>query len=510
MTDPPTPDPMGDAADTAPPTPTKEPTDTTERRRHRVVIVGGGFAGLYAAKQLGIDPEIAVTLVDRRNFHLFQPMLYQVATGALSPGEIAQPLRSVLRKQRNTTVILGEAVGLDPERREVLMSDGGPIPYDSLIVATGAHHTYFGHDEWAPFAPGLKTLEDATEIRRRILIAFEAAERESNPELRRAWMTFVLVGGGPTGVELAGSLGEIARDTLKRDFRSIDPRETRIILIEAMDRILPTYPPSRSASAKRQLERLGVVVRLRTRVTDIDAEGVTVELPDEGSGGKADTSDVDAPKPPPIIERIPAKTVLWGAGVMTSQFVRKVAAATDAPMDRAGRILVEPDLTVPGHPEIFVVGDAAVQPWKPDRATPGVAQGAMQGGTHAAKTIRRRLLGRPTEPFRYSNHGDVAVIGRLAGVTDIPWLGPFGQQGGLTAWMLWLGIHIAYLIGFANRFVVLTRWGFSFLTRGRSARLITGRTLLPPIFEPEPPAAPPLDPDEAYASAEAKAETTSD
>ncbi len=231
---------------------------TKDRPRHRVVIVGGGFAGLYAAKQLGIDPEVALTVVDRRNFHLFQPMLYQVATGALSPGEIAQPLRNVLRKQRNTTVILGEAVGLDPERREVLLSDGGPIAYDTLIVATGAHHTYFGRDDWAKVAPGLKTLEDATEIRRRILIAFEAAEREADPELRRAWMTFVLVGGGPTGVELAGSLGEIARDTLKRDFRAIDPADARIILVEAMDRVLPVYPPDRSASAKRQLEKLGV------------------------------------------------------------------------------------------------------------------------------------------------------------------------------------------------------------------------------------------------------------
>jgi NADH dehydrogenase len=254
------------------------------RPRHRVVIVGGGFGGLYAAKQLGIDPEVALTIVDRRNFHLFQPMLYQVATGALSPGEIAQPLRSILRRQRNTTVILGEAVGLDPDRREVLLSDGGPIAYDTLIVATGAHHTYFGRDEWAPFAPGLKTIEDATEIRRRILLAFETAEREADPDLRRSWMTFVLVGGGPTGVELAGSLGEIARDTLRRDFRAIDPRETRIVLVEALDRILPTYPPGQSASAKRQLERLGVEVRLRTRVTDIDETGVTVAIASGGDG----------------------------------------------------------------------------------------------------------------------------------------------------------------------------------------------------------------------------------
>jgi NADH dehydrogenase len=448
------------------------------RPRHRVVIVGGGFGGLYAAKQLGIDPEVALTIVDRRNFHLLQPMLYQVATGALSPGEIAQPLRSILRRQRNTTVILGEAVGLDPDRREVLLSDGGPIAYDTLIVATGAHHTYFGRDEWAPFAPGLKTIEDATEIRRRILLAFETAEREADPDLRRSWMTFVLVGGGPTGVELAGSLGEIARDTLRRDFRAIDPRETRIVLVEALDRILPTYPPGQSASAKRQLERLGVEVRLRTRVTDIDETGVTVAIASGGDG--ADGAE-------PVTEVIAARTVLWGAGVIASSFARRVAEATDAPTDRNGRVLVEPDLTIPGHPEIFVVGDAAVEPWKDDRATPGVCQGAMQGGIHAARTIRRRILGRPTEAFRYSNHGDVAVIGRLAGVTDIPWMGPLGRQSGFAAWLLWLGIHIAYLIGFANRIVVLTRWASSFLTHGRGTRLITGGPLLPIIEEPEPP-----------------------
>jgi NADH dehydrogenase len=448
------------------------------RPRHRVVIVGGGFGGLYAAKQLGIDPEVALTIVDRRNFHLFQPMLYQVATGALSPGEIAQPLRSILRRQRNTTVILGEAVGLDPDRREVLLSDGGPIAYDTLIVATGAHHTYFGRDEWAPFAPGLKTIEDATEIRRRILLAFETAEREADPDLRRSWMTFVLVGGGPTGVELAGSLGEIARDTLRRDFRAIDPRETRIVLVEALDRILPTYPPGQSASAKRQLERLGVEVRLRTRVTDIDETGVTVAI--ASGGDEADGAE-------PVTEVIAARTVLWGAGVIASSFARRVAEATDAPTDRNGRVLVEPDLTIPGHPEIFVVGDAAVEPWKDDRATPGVCQGAMQGGIHAARTIRRRILGRPTEAFRYSNHGDVAVIGRLAGVTDIPWMGPLGRQSGFAAWLLWLGIHIAYLIGFANRIVVLTRWASSFLTHGRGTRLITGGPLLPIIEEPEPP-----------------------
>jgi NADH dehydrogenase len=448
------------------------------RTRHRVLIVGGGFAGLYAARSLRSDPEVAVTVLDRRNFHLFQPMLYQVATGALSPGEIAQPLRSILSKQRNATVILGEAVGLDVEAREVQVRDGGSIGYDSLIVATGAHHSYFGHDDWARFAPGLKTLEDATEIRRRILIAFEAAEREADPERRREWMTFVLVGGGPTGVELAGSLGEIAHDTLKRDFRAIHPSDARIILIEALDRVLPPYPPDRSASASKQLARLGVQVRVGTRVTEIDDHSVHV----------VPTADPAAPE-----EIIPARTVLWGAGVTASSFAKVVAAAAGAETDRAGRVLVGPDLTVPDHPEIFVVGDAAVQPWKEGRPTPGVAQGAIQGGTYAAKVIRRRILGRPYEPYRYSNHGDVAVIGRLSGVTDIPWMGPFGRQGGFTAWLLWLGIHLVYLIGFANRIVVLVRWAGSFLTHGRGTRLITGAELLPPIEEPEPPVVSPPD-----------------
>jgi NADH:ubiquinone reductase (H+-translocating) len=443
--------------------------DPAPARRHRVLVVGGGFGGLYAAKGLSKDPRVDLTIVDRRNFHLFQPLLYQVATGALSPGEIAQPLRSIFRKRPNTTVLLGEAVGLDPDAREVAMSDGGPIPYDTLVVAAGAHFSYFGNDDWARHAPGLKSLDDALEVRRRILIAFEAAEREHDPERRREWMTFVVVGGGPTGVELAGALGEIANDTLKRDFRSIDPSQTRIVLVEAMDRILPPYPPDRSASAKRQLEKLGVEVRTGTKVVHIDDRCVRVAI---GDGE----------------ERWPARTVLWAAGVQVSSFVSAVAKATGAEQDRAGRILVAPDLTIPGHPEIFVVGDAAVQPWKEGRPTPGVAQGGIQGGSYASRVIRRRLSGEATQPFQYSNHGDVAVIGRLAGVTDIPWMGPFGRQGGFTAWALWLLIHISYLIGFANRVVVVTRWGWSFFTHGRGSRLITGSPLLPPIEEPEPPA----------------------
>ena len=446
--------------------------DKRRMASHRVVIVGGGFGGLNAARELGRDPRVTVTLVDRRNFHLFQPLLYQVATGALSPGDIAQPLRSILRRNRNTTVLLGEAVGIDLEQRRVLMSDGGPLPYDTLVVATGARHSYFGNDDWAAHAPGLKSIDDATEIRRRILIAFEAAEREQNPERRHEWMTFVVVGGGPTGVELAGALGEISNDTLRRDFRSIHPPDARIILVEALDRVLPPYPPDRSASAKRQLERLGVEVRTGTRVVHIDERSVRVQV------GDAE-------------QEIPARTVLWAAGVQASSFARAVATATGAETDRAGRIVVGRDLTIPGHPDIFAVGDDAVQPWKKGRPVPGVAQGAIQPGQYVGKAIRARLDGKPGAPFRFTDKGDVAVIGRLAGVTNIGWLGPFGKQAGFIAWLMWLVIHIFYLIGFANRIVVVVRWAWSFFTAGRGTRLITGSPLLPPIEDPAPPAGAP-------------------
>jgi NADH dehydrogenase len=446
-----------------------EPTSPSRPRPHRVVIVGGGFAGLYATRELRkAGDRVAVTLVDRRNHHLFQPLLYQVATGALSPGDIAQPLRSIFRRQHNTTVLLGEATGIDPDARRVRFRDGLDLPYDTLIVATGARHSYFGHDEWAPYAPGLKTIDDATEIRRRILIAFEAAEREADPARRREWMTFVLVGGGPTGVELAGALGEIANDTLRSDFRSIHPQDAEIVLIEALDRVLPTYPADRSASAQRQLERLGVTVRTGTRVTDIGEACVRVE---DQRGG----------------EEIRARTVLWAAGVLAASFGRSVAEAVGAETDRSGRILVDRGLTIPGHPEIFVVGDAAVQPWKKDRPVPGVAQGGIQGGGYAGRTVLARLRDQPVEPFRYRDKGDVAVIGRLRGVTNISWMGPFGRQGGFIAWALWLGIHLVYLIGFANRIVVTVRWAWSFLTRGRSTRLITGQLEVLPIERPEPP-----------------------
>jgi NADH dehydrogenase len=465
------------AADSASSTAAEPPAASTPSR-HRVLIIGGGFGGLNVARGLGKDPRVDVTLVDRRNHHVFQPLLYQVATGALAPGEIAQPLRSILRRNANTTVLLGEAVGLDPDRREVILSDGGPIAYDTLVVATGARHSYFGHDDWAPFAPGLKSIDDATDIRRRILIAFEAAEREAVEARRLEWMTFVVVGGGATGVELAGALGEIANDTLRRDFRSINPAESRILLVEAMDRVLPTYPPDRSRSAKRQLEKLGVTVRLRTRVVAIDDTSVRV-VP------------ADAPAPPaaaPAEERIPARTVLWAAGVQVTSFARTVAKATGTETDRAGRTPVGPNLTIPGHPEIFVIGDAAVAPWRKDRPVPGVAQGGIQGGKYAAKAIRARLDGKQAAAFHFRDRGDVAVIGRKAGVTNIGWLGPFGRQSGFIAWSLWLGIHIVYLIGFANRLVVVVRWAWSFFTHGRGSRLITGQPLVPEIEQPEPPA----------------------
>jgi NADH dehydrogenase len=441
---------------------------------HRVLIIGGGFGGLHAAQVLGKDPRVTVTLVDRRNFHTFQPLLYQVATGAISPGDIAQPLRSILRKRENTSVLLGEAIGIDPDKREVTLSDGGPVPYDTLIVATGARHSYFGNDQWAPNAPGLKSVDDALEIRRRILIAFEAAEREQNLERRREWMTFVVIGGGPTGVELAGALGEIANDTLKRDFRSIHSPDARIILVEALDRVLPPYPADRSRSAKKQLGQLGVDVRVGTRVTDVDSHKVTVVH--DG-----------------VEETIPARTTLWAAGVQASTFVRRVAEATGAQTDRAGRIIVGRDLTVPGHPEIFALGDAAVQPWKDGKPVPGIAQGAIQSGSCAAKAVQARLDGRDPGTFKYTDKGDVAVIGRMHGVTNIRWLGPLGKQGGWLAWMMWLAIHIFYLIGFANRIVVLVRWAWSFFTSGRGTRLITGTPLLPPIEEPAPPAWAPED-----------------
>jgi NADH dehydrogenase len=431
---------------------------------HRVVIVGGGFGGLYAARDLDIAA-VDLTVVDRRNFHLFQPLLYQVATGALSPGEIAQPLRAILRRQRWTEVLLTQAVALDAAARVVRTSDGGEIPYDTLVVATGARHAYFGHDDWATVAPGLKSIEDATEMRRRILVAFEAAEREADPARRRAWMTFIVVGGGPTGAELAGALGEIANDTLRHDFRRIRPPDARIILVEALDRILSGFPAGLSRAASRQLARLGVEVRTSTRVVAIDADGAEVESP----RGR---------------ERLASRTVLWAAGVQASSFGLAVAEALGAVRDRAGRIQVAPDLTVPGHPEVFVIGDLAAAVTQRGTPVPGVAPSAIQEGRYVARTIRARLDGKPTPPFHYRDKGNVATIGRAKAIAD---LGRFRRFSGFTAWAMWLGIHIWYLIGFENRLLVIIRWGWSFVTRGRGTRLITGQPLLPPISEPDDP-----------------------
>jgi len=421
--------------------------------RHQVLVIGGGYGGLYAAKALAGAP-VDVTLVDRRNHHVFSPLLYQVATGALAPSEIAQPLRLLLRSQSNVRVLLGEAVEIDPEAKVVRLEDGAALGYDTLIVATGTRHAYFGNDEWAEHAPGIKTLEDALLMRARILHAFEEAERESDSSRQHAWMTFVIVGAGPTGVELAGALCEIARDALPRDFRRINTEEALVFLIEATDRVLPTYPPSLSRAAARQLAQLGTTIRTRTRVSGIDAEGVTVT---DAEGG--------------VESRIEAKTVLWAAGVMVGRFGEAVASRTGAETDRSGRIEVGGDLTIPGHPEIFVVGDLASIEWDgAGKTVPGVAQGGIQGGRYAAARIRARLDGEEIGDFRYRDLGELATIGRLRAVADFRRI----RVSGVVAWILWLGIHIFWLIGFQNRILVMVRWAWAFVTRGRGSRLITG------------------------------------
>jgi NADH:ubiquinone reductase (H+-translocating) len=417
--------------------------------KHRVVILGGGFGGLYAAKALR-NARVQVTLLDRRNFHLFQPLLYQVATGSLSPGEIASPLRAVFRRQRNTEVLLGEAVDLDVDGRRVLLADG-EIAYDSLIVATGSGDSYFGHEEWKQFAPGLKSIEEATAIRHKILYAFEAAEREHDVKKRREWLTFVLAGGGATGVELAGALGEIAHDTLRSDFRSIDPRDAVIYLVEAGPRVLPTYPPDLSAKAEVSLSRLGVTIRTNTFVTGVDAAGVTVKT-QSGS------------------ERIRARTVIWSAGVRASSFGQVLERRAGAQLHKGGRVTVNGDLSLPGHPEIFVIGDLAHYE-QDGKMLPGVAQVAIQGGAYAAKMIEKRDRGESLPPFRYRDRGNLAVIGRAAAVADIRGL----HLSGLVAWFIWLFIHLMNLVGFSNRVLVFVHWGFLYLTYNRGARLITGQ-----------------------------------
>jgi NADH dehydrogenase len=420
--------------------------------RHRVLIIGGGYGGLYAARALARH-DVDITLVDRRNHHLFSPLLYQVATGALTPSDIAQPLRLILRKQQNVKVLLAEAMSLDPDARTVRIDDGTDLEYDALIVATGTKHSYFGNDQWAEHAPGIKTLEDALQMRARILDAFENAELETDAAKQHQWMTFVIVGAGPTGVELAGSLCEIARDALPRDFRAINTEEALVYLVEGADRVLPTYPRSLSKAAARQLAQLGVTMRTRTMVTEIDAQGVTVR----GTEG-TETS------------RIEARTVLWAAGVAVGRFGKAVAEATDAPTDRVGRIKVNHDLTVPGHPDIWVVGDLASAEWSPGQMVPGVAQGGIQGGQYAARSIIAKRDGVTIPDFEFKDLGELATIGRLRAVADFRMI----RFSGFLAWFAWLAIHIFWLIGLQNRILVMVRWAWSFITRGRGSRLITG------------------------------------
>jgi NADH dehydrogenase len=425
---------------------------------HRVVIVGGGFGGLEAALGLRGAP-VEVTLVDRRNFHLFQPLTYQVATGALSPGEVAYPLRAIFKRDRNVRVLLAEVERFDLERREVVLrSVAGlpapePVPYDTLIVAGGSRYSYFGHDEWSAHAAEVKSLESALTVRSSILAAFEAAEIERDPDRREQWLTFVVVGAGPTGVEMAGQIAELARDTLRRDFRTADPGSGHILLVEAADRVLTGFPPSLSAKAERSLRKLGVTPVLGATVVDVDENGVTIEAADRAR------------------RRIPARTVVWAAGVTASGLATALAELTTAEQDRAGRVTVESDLTLPGHPEVLALGDMVRVRGRDGSSItlPGVAPVAMQQGRYAAKAVRARLQGHPARPFRYRDKGNLATIGRAAAVADIKGV----KLSGFLAWITWLVVHLFYLVGFQNRLLVFIRWSFSFATRGRGTRLIT-------------------------------------
>ena len=418
---------------------------------HRLVIIGGGFGGLYAAQSLK-NAALEVTLIDRRNFHLFQPLLYQVATGWLSPANIASTLRAVLKRQKNARVLLGEAIDIEVNKRRVMLANGR-VDYDTLIVATGSRHHYFGNDHWEALAPGLKTIEDATEMRRRIFLAFEAAEREADPMRVRALLTFIIVGGGPTGVELAGALGEIARDTLINDFRSIDPADARILLIEAADRTLTTYPAELSKKAEKFLSRVGVSVRANTIVTAIEHDAVITKR------GKS-------------VERIPCHTVLWAAGVRASFLGEILSEKTGAKLDRSGRVLVEPDLSLLNHPEIFVIGDLANYRQPTGQPLPGLAPVAMQEGEYVARLLRNRLEGKTTTPFRYKDRGNMAIVGRGSAVAYIGRV----QLAGFGAWLAWLFVHIVNLIEFENKILVLVQWAWYYFRRNRAARLITGDT----------------------------------
>ncbi|MBV8997454.1 MAG: NAD(P)/FAD-dependent oxidoreductase, partial [Solirubrobacterales bacterium] len=423
---------------------------------HRVVVIGGGFGGLQAVQKLR-DAPVEVTLVDRRNFHLFQPLTYQVATGALSPGEIAYPLRAIFKRAKNVTVLMAEATGFDLAQRQVRLRSvaGAPAPeslsYDTLIVAGGSTYSYFGHEEWSDHAAEVKSLESALLVRGRILDAFEAAEAEPDPEQQAAWLTFAVVGGGPTGVEMAGQIGELAQDTLKNDFRHIDSRNGRILLIEATDRLLTSFPPSLSAKAQRSLEHKGVTPMLNSTVVGIDSESVTIET-------RAGES-----------QHIPTHTIVWAAGVTASKMASVLGELTGGELDRAGRLAVEPDLTLPGHPEVFALGDMVrVNDAHGDAVTlPGVAPVAMQQGRYAARVVHDRLLGRSTGPFHYHDKGNLATIGRASAVADIKGF----KLSGFIAWFVWLSVHLFYLVGFQNRIIVFLRWSVSFFTHGRSARL---------------------------------------
>jgi NADH dehydrogenase len=429
--------------------------------KHRVVILGGGFGGLVAAQKLKRAPA-EVTLIDRRNFHLFQPLLYQVATGSLSPGEIAAPLRGVLSGQKNTSVLLGEAVDVDPEAKRVILRDGASFDYDSLIVATGSQTSYYGNDAWREWAPSLKSVEEATAIRHKILYAFECAERANAPEESRAWLTFVIVGAGATGLELAGALAEIARETLRHDFRKIHPQDARIILVDGAPRVLGAFPEDLSAKAEKLITRLGVEVIKGVMVTKIDAHGVTFKRGES-------------------LESLAAKTVLWAGGVVSTPFGAKLAERTKAETDRSGRIKVQPDLTIPNYPDIFIIGDLAHAAGEEGKPLPGVAQVAIQGGQYVAKCIRTRLAGKTAPPpFHYFNKGDMAVIGRAAAVASI-----FGiHVSGLPAWLIWLFVHLMYIVEFQSRILVFIQWGFEYITFSRGARLITGAAATDSLEKP--------------------------
>ncbi len=415
---------------------------------HHVVIIGGGFGGLYAAQTLA-KGSVKVTLIDKRNFHVFQPLLYQVATGGLSPTNIASPLRGILKRNKNIEVLMGEVNNIDPKQQTVQLRYR-EISYDSLIVATGASHQYFGHEEWADQAPGLKTIEDALEMRRRIFIAFESAEKETNPKKRQAWLTFAIVGGGPAGVELAGALAELAHGTLKEDFRNINTKEAKIILVQSSERILPSYSPSLSAKAKASLEQLGVTVMTGTRVIDMDNQAITVRCCDE-------------------IKSIRAKTVLWTAGMKASAMAQILAESTGAALDNTGRVIVNPDFNVPGTENIFVIGDLANYAHQDGKPLPGVAPVAMQSGKYVARLIKSRLQGETISPFRYWDWGSLAVIGKHAAVVDMGFL----KLSGFLAWTFWMFIHVFYLLEFDNKLIVMIQWAWSYFTSGKGARMIT-------------------------------------